>query len=199
MAQAGTTSARFRTTGGATRTKVRAPADRRPGPPRALTFAAATKNAVAPTRNGGRHCCQPPSAPSEGSAGVRQLWRPEGLLLLDPGSPAQASLPKSGSQSEDGFLLASAALLGPILFRAACIPKEAACRARKTGSSGASSSWSEPGPISWFIACRWRSDLPPRPRPCASLPALPGRLGLPSRSPDDYAPRRESLKAEKTV
>ena len=55
------------------------------------------------TRNGGRHCCQPPSAPSEGSAGVRQRWRPEGLLLLDPGSPAQASPQVANPNPKTGF------------------------------------------------------------------------------------------------
>ena len=117
-----------------------------------------------PTRNGGRHCCQPPSAPSEGSAGVRQLWRPEGLLLLDPGSPAQASRPVV-VVSRRTRSLPSAALLGPIVFRVACFPREAACRARASGSSGASSGWSDLKPKLLFIACRWRSDFPSLPHP----------------------------------
>ncbi len=115
-----------------------------------------------PKRNGGRHCCQPPSAPSEGSAGVRQLLRPEGHLLLDPGSPAQASLPKIDPNPKTGSF-PSAALLGPIPFRAACVPRDTAFRARKTGSSGASSGWSDLEPKFRLIAFRWRSDLPSRP------------------------------------
>ena len=42
-----------------------------------------------------------PTAPSEGSAGVRSTWSPLperlGVPLLDPGSPAQASLPSHRS------------------------------------------------------------------------------------------------------
>jgi hypothetical protein len=77
-------------------------------PTKRSTASAKRSTALPQTRNGGRHCCQPPSAPSEGSAGVRQLWKPEGPPLLDPGSPAQASLrvvdpnPKTGSSCRCG-------------------------------------------------------------------------------------------------
>ena len=59
--------------------------------------------------------------------------------------------------------LPSAALLGPIPFRVACVPRDTAFRARKTGSSGASAGWSNSKPKLLLIACRWRSDLPPLP------------------------------------
>lgn len=115
-----------------------------------------------PNRNGGRHFCQPPSAPSEGSAGVRQLWRPEGLLLLDPGSPAQASLPRVDPNPKTG----SSCFRGPSWtnpLSRRLRPEGHRVRARKNGSSGASSGWSNSKPKLLLIACRWRSDLLPLP------------------------------------
>jgi|GEM_PF-5817376 len=92
------------------------------------------------------------------------LTDPKVFPLLDPGSPAQASLPKVDPNPKTGSS-SSAALLGPFPFRADCPPRRTAYRARKNGSSGASSGWSELRPKSLLIACRWRSDLP-------SLPTL---------------------------
>ena len=117
---------------------------------------------AAHNRNGGRHFCQPPSAPSEGSAGVRQLWRPEGLLLLDPGSPAQASLPRVDPNPKTG----SSCFRGPSWtnpLSRRLRPEGHRVRARKNGSSGASSGWSNSKPKLLLIACRWRSDLLPLP------------------------------------
>ncbi len=151
----------------------------------------------AQTRNGGRHCCQPPSAPSEGSAGVRQLWRPEGLLLLDPGSPAQASL-RQVVVSRRTRSPASAALLGPIPCRVACAPKDAAFALERLAL---------PAPL----PAGPNRDRGPASSPAGGdrtfhpfliLPVVadpPGRRGLPSRSPIPYEPAPESLQAEKAV
>ena len=125
---------------------------------------ATTRNEVPRIRNGGRHCCQPPSAPSEGSAGVRQLLKPEGPLLLDPGSPAQASLPVVNPNPKTGSIsFRGPSWTNPLSRR--LHPEGHRVRARKTGSSGASAGWSNSKPKLLLIACRWRSDLPSPPHP----------------------------------
>ncbi len=99
-----------------------------------------------------------------------------------------------GSQSEDGFLaFRGPSWANPLSRR--LLSEENRVRARKNGSSGASSGWSDLEPKFLLIAFRWRSDLPSRPH----LPVVadrPGRLGLPSRSPIAYEPPAESRKAE---
>ena len=98
------------------------------------------------------------------------------------------SCPKAGSETFRG-----PSWVGTL--RVACSPGGAACRDRKTNSSGASS-----GGPTWNL----RSSSSPSggDRSFRHLPhllavaGLPGRRGLPSRSPIPYEPRAESLKAE---
>ena len=82
--------------------------------------------------------------------------------LLDPGSPAQASLPSVDPNPKTG----SSCFRGPSWtnpLSRRLRPEGHRVRARKTGSSGASSGWSNSKPKLLLIACRWRSDLPPLP------------------------------------
>ena len=140
-----------------------------------------------PTRNGGRHFCQPPSAPSEGSAGVRQLLQPEGHLLLDPGSPAQASLrfvdpnPKTGSS----------------YFRGPSWTNPLSRRLRPEGNRVSRKK-------DWlfrrlFRLVRLETEVSPHRLSVEigpSVPSLRGGLGLPSRSPIGYARHCDSLKGQ---
>ena len=146
-----------------------------------------------------------PTAPSEGYAGVRNLGPlPEGLRpVLDPGAPAQASLPIVFIPARR--TVHPAMLGGPSWDDHFCVP----LRPRR------SEEWLEPR------RAKGRSSLPaplpaspdrtrkffPLPaggdRFLGHLPRLPAvagcleRLGPLPRSPVDNAPRRESRKAKK--
>jgi len=118
----------------------------------------------APNRNGGRHCCQPPLRRAKDMP-VFATRSAEASPSLDPGSPAQASLPTAAARESLAFpdfasrrklhlgplmphpktrqLRCSAALLGTITsasrFASHTEVLEAASRKRKIISSGASS------------------------------------------------------------
>lgn len=155
-----------------------------------------------------------PTAPSEGSAGVRDLIR-RSFTVLDPGSPAQASLPITAARESLAFssfasrkklhlgplmlrpktkqLRCSAALLGMITsasrFASPTEVLEAASRKRKIISSGASSRLAPDRP-------RRNSPLPAgRDRVFGHLPPEGGLRPL-SRSPEHHAHRCESRKAK---
>jgi hypothetical protein len=172
------------------------------------------------SESAGRHCPQKkwgpallpaPTAPSEGSAGLKDTFRR--TRHPSPGSPAQASLstvPLPRERSLD-FLLdraarklarlsiiapdpkvktvrCSAALLGltALASRFALSPRKGSepRRARgKINSSGASSRLAPRNPEEFLIACRRRSVLPSPSAPFLPLPAFRWRRGLPSRSP----------------
>ena len=90
-----------------------------------------------------------PTAPSEGSAGVRDLIR-RSFTVLDPGSPAQASLPivvvSRRTRSRP-----SAALLGSIPFRV-CFPPE--------GSAFATEGSTLPAPLASWSGIRFAASSP---------------------------------------
>ncbi len=103
--------------------------------------------------------------------------RPEGLPLLDPGSPDQASLPVTGP-ARGQVQKPSAALLGLVPSRR-LPPGGAANCDWKTNSSGASSggpTWAE----TLLIAIRWRSVLPSPAAPsCRCRPSSEAGTSVP--------------------
>ncbi len=131
-------------------------------------------------RNGGRHCCQPPSAPTLdlpvfASLTVRRPSATRSWLTRSGVASGTWSCPKAGSSSFCG-----PSWIGPLPRRLP--PGGAANCVRKTNSSGASS-----GGPTWNL----RSSSSPSggDRSFRRLPhhlavaGLPGRRGLPSRSP----------------
>jgi len=125
------------------------------------------------------------------------LSDPKVSSLLDPGSPAQASLPKIDPNPKTGSF-PSAALLGPIPFRVACFPKEAALAQERLALPAPLPA----GPIQGRSLSLSPAGRDRTFRPFLILLAVadrPGRLGLPSRSPIPYDPRSESLKAESSA
>ena len=121
-----------------------------------------------------------PNAPSEGSVGVRELV---GLRfpVLDPGSPAQASLPKHRSQSEDGFVALPRPFLGRSPF---------ASPAHRSEPRVATERLALPAPLP-VGPIRNRNSLSSPSGGDRSFRVLPPERGgtLPSRSPIAYAPR----------
>ena len=148
-----------------------------------------------PNEKMGPACCQPPSAPSEGSAGVRQLDRPEGRSALRSWLTSSGVASGRGSQSEDGFRF----LRRPFLDQSAF-----ASPASRGTPRFAQDRVALPAPLpAGPIRSRSFSSSPAGGdrtfRPFLALPVVadaPGRLGLSSRSPIPYEPRAESHKAE---
>ena len=167
-----------------------------------------------------------PTAPSEGSAGIRNLvFDPKiSRPVFDPGSPAQASLSIAAARESLALpdfasrrmlrlvplmlrpktmqLRCSAALLGATALVSALLAAPKCLKPRFTRGDHLFRRLFPAGPRSspkgLSIACRRRSVL----WPPAALSAVAGhlvRLGPPSRSPDDNAPRHESFKAKKRV
>ena len=152
-----------------------------------------------PTRNGGRHCCQPPSAPSEGSAGVRQLVRPEGLAA------PRSWLTSSGVASVKWIPIRRRV---PLRFRGPSWTNPLSRRlASRRKPRVAQERLALPAPL----PAGPNRDRSPGSSPAGGdrtfRPVLvrpvvadePGRLGHPSRSPIRYGPWPESLQAEKMV
>ena len=184
-----------------------------------------------------------PTAPSEGSAGVRSTLVPPrkrfATPLLDPGSPAQASLPivqrplaRSPADLLDCATRRFAGLSTGPAWRSNSSPKTVirAITARRSaallGVTTLASRFAHPVPKNPRAASRERrsphpAPLPDWPRqepesssqlpaggdrsfcrlplPSVPFPVLPGRRGLPSRSPTLYGPHPRVAEAESSL
>ncbi len=126
-----------------------------------------------------------PTAPSEGSAGVRDLIS-RSFTVLDPGSPAQASLPivvvSRRTRSRP-----SAALLGSIPFRVCFSPE---------GSAFATEGSTLPAPLASWSRIRFAASSPFRAvLPQFSFHRLPAEIG----ALEPALPREDGAAAPITV